>query len=73
MIIGDRGQVTIPKPLREKFGLGPRTEVEFLVVGGELVIRRKAPAQREGLAGWVGYLDGDPGDVDAFVEQMRGR
>jgi len=32
MKIGERGQVTIPKDLQERFGLKPETEVEFEVV-----------------------------------------
>lgn len=36
MKIGERGQVTIPKNIREQFGLGPETEVEFRVVGGAI-------------------------------------
>jgi len=30
MKISERGQVTIPKELREKFGLRPNTEVRFV-------------------------------------------
>ena len=30
MKIGERGQVTIPKDIREKYGLLPRTEVDFV-------------------------------------------
>jgi AbrB family looped-hinge helix DNA binding protein len=39
MKIGERGQVTIPKEIREQFGLGPETEVEFRVIGGSIVPR----------------------------------
>jgi AbrB family looped-hinge helix DNA binding protein len=39
MKIGERGQVTIPKEIRERFGLGPETEVEFRVIGGSIVPR----------------------------------
>jgi AbrB family looped-hinge helix DNA binding protein len=42
MRIGERGQVTIPKDIREQFGLGPKAEVEFRVVGGSIVLK-KAP------------------------------
>ena len=40
-----KGQVTIPQALRERFGLLPGTEVEFVVEGGSLRIR---PRQRGG-------------------------
>jgi AbrB family looped-hinge helix DNA binding protein len=41
MRIGRRGQVTIPKGLRERFGLKPETEVEFQVVNNSIVLRKK--------------------------------
>ena len=42
MKIGERGQVTIPKEIRDRFSLGPETEVEFSVVHGAIVLK-KAP------------------------------
>jgi AbrB family looped-hinge helix DNA binding protein len=38
MKIGKHGQVTIPKVIRERFGLGPETEVEFQVVQGAILL-----------------------------------
>lgn len=40
MRITSKGQVTIPKEIREKAGLLPETEVEFRIEGGSVVIRR---------------------------------
>lgn len=40
--INQRGQITIPKELREKFNLKPGTEVLFDEVEGHLVIERGA-------------------------------
>jgi AbrB family looped-hinge helix DNA binding protein len=42
MKIGKRGQVTIPKDIREQFALGPETQVDFHVVGGSIILK-KAP------------------------------
>ncbi len=42
MRIGERGQVTIPKEIRDRFGLGPETEVEFHIANGSIVLK-KAP------------------------------
>jgi AbrB family looped-hinge helix DNA binding protein len=44
MRVSERGQVTIPKKIRDQFGLGTNTEVEFLVRDGrlELVPARKS-------------------------------
>ena len=38
MRINQHGQVTIPQVLRERFGLLPHTEVEFVDRDGELVL-----------------------------------
>jgi AbrB family looped-hinge helix DNA binding protein len=76
MRIGERGQVTIPKKIREQFGLGPETEVEFQVVGGSIVLK-KAP-QKLNLAKWKGRC-GDRfaklgySSIDEFIEDVRGR
>ena len=45
MKIGERGQVTIPKELRERFGLLPNMEVEF--VADEKGIRIQKRRQRK--------------------------
>jgi len=74
MNIGERGQVTIPKVLRERFRLTPHTEVEFVVERGYLVLRRKADHPKKvDFSKWIGSLEGDPKDVDEFIEEIRGR
>jgi AbrB family looped-hinge helix DNA binding protein len=40
MKVTSKGQVTIPKDLREEFGLLPGTEVEFVRVAGEIRVRK---------------------------------
>lgn len=40
MRITSKGQVTIPVEIREKAGLLPNTEVEFVVSRGQVVIRK---------------------------------
>jgi AbrB family looped-hinge helix DNA binding protein len=52
MRIGERGQVTIPKEIREEFGLGPETEVEFHVIRGSIVLK-KVP-KKLNLSKWKG-------------------
>lgn len=76
MRIGERGQVTIPKDIREKFGLAPETEVEFRVIRGSIVLK-KAPKKlhferwkgrsKESFAK-LGYTS-----VDQFIDDVRGR
>ena len=38
--VQDRGQVTIPKQLRERLGLKPGSVLEFREVGGQLVAEK---------------------------------
>jgi AbrB family looped-hinge helix DNA binding protein len=40
MRVTSKGQVTIPKHLRQRTGIGPGVEVEFAEKGGELVVRK---------------------------------
>jgi AbrB family looped-hinge helix DNA binding protein len=46
MMVTDKGQVTIPKQLRDQLGLGPGTDVEFVVERGQLVVRRSERSRR---------------------------
>ena len=76
MKIGERGQVTIPKDIRERFGLKPETEVEFRLVNNSILLRKKPRkldlARRKGRCGKsfkeLGYTR-----VDEFIEDVRGR
>ncbi|MBI3471607.1 MAG: AbrB/MazE/SpoVT family DNA-binding domain-containing protein [Candidatus Solibacter usitatus] len=76
MRIGKRGQVTIPKEIRYRFGLGPETEVEFSVVHGSIVLK-KAPKKLD-LRKWKGRCKASFAElgytsVDRFVDDLRGR
>jgi len=46
MRITSKGQVTIPQDIRERFGLLPHTEVEFVVEGGAVRIVKKTDTTR---------------------------
>lgn len=66
-----KGQLTVPKAVRERLGLRPGDEVEFDEVDGVFRIRkriRRSPFDR-----YVGYL-GDQAtvDPDAIVRELRG-
>jgi AbrB family looped-hinge helix DNA binding protein len=79
MKIGERGQVTIPKEIREKFGLGPDTEVEFRIVKGAIQLA-KAPKKLD-LRKWKGRCKDSFAElgfsgrraVDRFIDEARGR
>lgn len=46
MRVTEKGQVTIPKDLRDEFGIAPGTEVEFANQEGVLVVRKVAGTSR---------------------------
>ncbi len=76
MKVGERGQVTIPKEIRRKFGIGPNAEVEFAVVNGEITLR--TTPRKSNFGKWVGYCKGSLAElgyssVDEFIEDIRGR
>ena len=69
--ITSKGQVTIPKPIRERLGIRPGEEIEFREQNHGYLIRKVvkiSPFDR-----WVGYLGRTGGDSDAIVEDLRGR
>ena len=71
MRISERGQITIPKHLRERFGMNHNVEVEISPTDHGLLIRKRAalhPVDRV-----AGVLDGADFDIDEYVEEIRGR
>lgn len=46
MRVSERGQVTIPKSIRDQFGLGPDSEVEFVVREGRIELIRREGSRR---------------------------
>lgn len=48
MKITSKGQVTIPKEIRDRLGLLPGTEVEFIEENGEARVRKARDGRRRG-------------------------
>jgi AbrB family looped-hinge helix DNA binding protein len=76
MKIGRHGQITIPRDLRERFGLKPETEVEFQVVNNSIFLRKKSG--KLNLTRWKGrcgksFKELGYTRVDEFIEDVRGR
>jgi AbrB family looped-hinge helix DNA binding protein len=46
MRVTDKGQVTIPIGIRRRTGLLPNTDVEFVVSGKRVILRKSAKARR---------------------------
>jgi antitoxin PrlF len=55
--ITTKGQVTIPIEVRERLGLLPNTEVEFVVEGDRAILRKAQRSRRRG-AKVVAHLRG---------------
>ena len=72
MRISERGQVTIPKALRERFGLHHDVEVDISPTEHGLLIRKRAVALHP-VDRVAGILDGVDFDIDEYIEEIRGR
>ncbi len=73
--MGEKGQVTIPKDLRDRFGLRPEMDIEFQIVGGSIVLK-KAPKKLD-LRKWKGHCGDSMAEmgyssVDHFLDDVRG-
>lgn len=68
--VSEKGQVTIPKALRNRLGIRPGAVLEFEAEGGRLVARKTA--QRDVLDSVYGTLRMAE-SVDEFIERIRGR
>lgn len=76
--ISSKGQITVPKGIRDRYAMGPGTEVEFeLREDGALL--RKRGGQRHPIWDAIGSLKdswhwpkGVPHSVDAYVDYVRG-
>lgn len=72
-----KGQVTIPKEMRDRFGLKPGSEVEFTVGhDGELVLRgKRKPMTRKEQESRFGAIRGTLNlgmTTDEFMRFLRG-
>ncbi|TAN23583.1 MAG: AbrB/MazE/SpoVT family DNA-binding domain-containing protein [Acidobacteria bacterium] len=70
VVVGERGQVTIPKKLRDRLGIVPGDHLEFSERQGRLVAQRSDGDYAARLQSVVGILP--PFDVDAYLRELRG-
>ncbi len=68
-IVADRGQVTIPKALRQRLGIRPKTVLDFQEENGVLVARKME--ERDAVAAVLGCLKLDR-RTDDIVRDLRG-
>jgi AbrB family looped-hinge helix DNA binding protein len=81
MRVTSKGQVTIPKEIRERLGIAPGSEVDFvpdkdgvrLVAVNQNLSQEEAARQfREKLARMAGTLDLGGMTTDEYIEWIRG-
>ena len=73
MRISERGQITIPKALRDRFGMNHNVEVEIPPTDDGLLIRKRAGSEHP-VDRVAGILDGVfDTDIDEYIEEARGR
>lgn len=73
--VTSKGQITLPKAVRDALGLQPGAEVEFRIDGTEAILRRRVP--EEAFTRWRGALrrrDGANGEqrTDDLMRELRG-
>ena len=68
--VSEKGQITIPKALRDKLGLRPGTVLEFNAIEGKLIGIKKS--QDDGITKWLGK-GALPGrlPVDDYLKRVR--
>ena len=67
--VSERGQVTIPKPLRERLGLRPGQILEVSEEQGRVVMTKRVA--EDAWSQLVGILDTGQ-TTDEMIEEMRG-
>jgi AbrB family looped-hinge helix DNA binding protein len=70
MRITSKGQVTIPKIIREEFGLLPGTEVQFVVEGGQVKVRKVECDRTRGWEIVERLRKASGGDIDLTTEEI---
>ena len=71
MRVSKRGRITIPKRLRDRFGLNHNVEVELTPTEGGLLIHKRTVA-RHPVERVYAILDRGE-DTDTYIEEIRGR
>jgi antitoxin PrlF len=67
--VSEKGQITVPKPLREQLGIRAGDQLELVEEAGRLVARKTIAA--DPVASVYGILDLDQG-TDGTIRALRG-
>jgi antitoxin PrlF len=68
-VVAERGQVTIPKPLRDRLGITPHTRVDFEENEGRLILTKVM--DRDDVSRVLGCLRLGR-STDAILRELRG-
>ncbi len=71
MKVSERGQITIPKAIRDRFGLHKDIEVELVAVSDGVLIQKRSRSKHP-VDTVYGILN-RPSDTDSYIEKIRGR
>lgn len=70
--VTSKGQITIPKKVRERLGIGRGETIGFYEKEGVFYIRKSGPAAP--FEKWLGRLKGQKRKkTDAIIEELRGK
>jgi len=69
-IVAERGQVTIPKPLRQRMGITPKTVLDFHEENGRLIVVKASG--RDPVSRVMGCLKSNK-TTDALMAVLRGK
>ena len=69
-ILSEKGQITLPIEFRNRMGLRPGQENDFVVESGVLIGRKTS--HHEGLQEVVGILKSKIKNVDDYLNETRG-
>lgn len=69
--VTSKGQITLPKEIRKRLGIGPGDEVEFLEGNGGYLLKKKVKASP--FDKYMGFLQGQKDSApDQIVRELRG-
>ncbi|MCB1552949.1 MAG: AbrB/MazE/SpoVT family DNA-binding domain-containing protein [Xanthomonadales bacterium] len=71
-IVGERGQITLPKAVRDALGLSKGTVLKVELDGGRVVLRKDVSEALRKVRGKFKLIDGLGGSDDA-LRALRGR
>jgi antitoxin PrlF len=67
--ISEKGQITVPKQLRERLGIRPGDRLEFTEESGHLLLRKAS--EQDPVSSVYGILSLD-GSTDTVIRALRG-